>query len=173
MKLFSPGLFSKMNFPAFALLCTALLLLMASCGKDPDKTTDNSQLQHKWTINSRVAVFPGNTSLNFTETSSPNDYLDFRTNDSVYSYITSYLPFSKDTASYTVSSNTIAVHDTRQYGIVFQHQDNNGVVQTSTDIELVSVTDNALVLKFPTQGTVNSGGITTYYPGTITYNLSR
>jgi hypothetical protein len=146
---------------------------LIGCGKDSTSPQNNNLLQHKWAINSRVAVFPGNSILNFTETSSANDYLDFRANDSVYSYITTYLPFSIDTASYTVSSNIITVHDTRQYGIVFQHQNNNGEMQTTTNIALVSLTENKLVLNFPTQGTVNVSGVTTYYPGTITYTLSR
>jgi hypothetical protein len=144
-----------------------------SCGKDSANTVDDNPLHHKWTINSRVAVFPSNSILNFSETSSLNDYLDFRANDTVYSYITTYLPFSIDTASYIVSSNVITVHDIRQYGIVFQHQNNIGEMQTTTDIEIVSLTDDKLILKFPTQGTVNISGVTTYYPGIITYNLSR
>jgi hypothetical protein len=159
------------------LLCSSILFLLAasvlSCKKDPQARPQNTSLQHKWTILKRTGTFAGNAALNFEEQGDPADFLDFRANDSVYSYYTLYLPFSIDTASYTVNGNIITTHDTRQYGIIFQHQDNNGVMQATTDIEILSMTESTLRLKFPTQGTVTVNGVTTYYPGSIVYDLKR
>ena len=83
--------------------------------------------------------FSGNPGLNFVESGVPADYLEFRNNDSAYAYFTLYLPFSKDTASYVVSNNTIITTDTRQYGIIFQHQDNTGAVQQTTQINILEI----------------------------------
>jgi hypothetical protein len=130
-------------------------------------------LQYKWTLISRTATFPGKPALNFKEIDTPDDYLTFGTNDTAYSYITSYLPFSIDTASYTFSSNLINVHDSREYGIVFRHQDSNGVMLDNTTIQIISLTNNSLILSFPTQGSVVDNGVATYYPGTIVYSLKR
>ncbi len=158
----------------FILCLLSVMLCLGGMGcKDSQNPETPSPIVHRWSISKRTASFPGNPSLNFTETGAASDYLEFRNNDSVYSYITLYLPFSIDTASYIISSNRITVHDTRQYGIVFQHQDNNGNIVQTTDIDIVYVTDSTMQLRFPTMASVVSGGNTTYYPGTLTYDLNR
>lgn len=157
-------------------LLLILFLLTASimsCSKNEQARPQNNPLQNKWTIVKRTGTFAGNAMLNFEEQGQPADFLDFRTNDSVYSYYSLYLPFSIDTASYSVNSNIITTHDTREYGIIFQQQDNNGVIKTTTDIEILSITDSTLILKFPTLGTINVNGTIAYYPGYIVYDLKR
>ncbi len=149
------------------------IAMIGGCSKTKEIPSPNAALQHRWTIVKRTATFSGNPGLNFVESGVPADYLEFRNNDTAYAYFTLYLPFSKDTASYVVSNNTIITTDTRQYGIIFQHQDNTGAVQQTTQINILELTDSSLRLQFPTLGTVVSGGTTTYYPGQMVYDLKR
>ena len=155
------------------LILIPYLYFLTGCAKNSSPPSSPNLLQNKWTLISRTATFPGNPSLNFTEIDTPDDYLLFGKNDTAYSYIASYLPFSIDTASYTVTSNSILVHDSRLYGIVFQHQDSNGIMLDTTTIQILSLTNNALVLSFPTLGSVAGNGAPVYYPGTIIYSLKR
>lgn len=154
--------------------CSSLLwiLIFSSC-KDKSEAVVAKPIQKRWTIVSRTATFPGNTSLNFVETASPGDYLDFRLNDSAYSYYSLYLPFSKDTAHYTINGNQLFFTDHRDYGIIFQHQNSLGEIQDTTTATIVSVTDSSCTLRFPTLASVGGTGGTTYYTGTLTYQLRQ
>lgn len=143
-----------------------------SCHKDSSPTQTNV-LQFKWQLNSRTATFPTQPSLNFYEKDTPDDYIEFGKNDTAYSFITAYLPFSIDTASYTTTSSTITFHDSRQYGIVFRHQDGNGVLVDETTVQIISRTDHLLILSFPTVSTIDDNGNITYYQGTMIDSLSR
>lgn len=76
---------------------------------------DKCSLTAKWVIEKRVTNFSCNTTLNFIGSYNASDHLDFKANGIVTSHITLYLPYSKDTATYSVSNNTITVQDNRQY----------------------------------------------------------
>jgi archaellum component FlaF (FlaF/FlaG flagellin family) len=149
------------------------------CHKDNSSSGNslNSLLQNKWALLSRTATFPTRPSLNFVETDSPNDYFKFGTNDTAYSYVTSYLPFSIDTAFYTSTSNSITFYiNQKQNGLIFQNQDGNGVLHDTTVAQIITLTSNSLVLSFPTMGTVTNlvgPGITSYFPGTEIDSLKR
>ncbi len=155
-----------------ALVITGSLLLTA-CKKEDEQAKTNTLLQQKWVIEKRVANFPANKTLNFTDFCNASDHLDFKPNGIVTSYITSYLPYSKDTATYSVSGNTITVQDNWQYGIIFQHQNSTGGLETTTSIKILSLTESAMKLEFPTLASVSGDSTVTYYPGTLTYYLYR
>jgi hypothetical protein len=149
-----------------------------SCGKGNNKPAPvNNPLQYKWTLVSRTATFPASPRNNFVEKDFPNDYLSFGKNDTVYSYVTSYLPFSIDTVFYKESANSITFYvSTMQNGFIFQSQDTNGNLHDTTVAQIISLTSSTLVLGFPTIGTVTNlagPGITTYYPGTEIDSLTR
>jgi len=163
----------RKNLKLFSALAITASLLFTACKKDDELAKTNTLLQQKWVIEKRVANFPTNTTLNFTDFCNGSDYLDFKANGIVTSYITLYLPYSKDTATYSVSGNTITVQDNRQYGIIFQHQNSNGGLETTTSIKILSLTETALKLEFPTLASISGGSTVTYYPGTLTYYLYR
>jgi hypothetical protein len=156
----------------YSLSSLVWILLLSAC-KDKSEAIVAHPVQKRWTIVSRTGTFPGNTSLNFVETASPGDYLDFRLNDSAYAYYSPYLPFGKDTAHYTINGTQLFFTDHRQYGIIFQHQNNQGVMLDTTTATIVSVTDSTCQLRFPTVGTVSGTGGTVYFPGTLLYRLRQ
>jgi hypothetical protein len=155
------------------------LLFAAACKKD-NNSYDNSTnvlLQHKWTLISRTATFPASPRNNFVETDSPNDYFTFGKNDTAYSYVTLYAPFSIDTVYYKASPTSITFYvNQNQNGWLFQSQDTSGHWHDTTVAQILTLTDNSLVLSFPAIGTVTNlagPGITTYYPGTEIDSFKR
>ncbi len=164
---------AKRQMPATGLfLIIVFCFASVSCHKDSGSKQTNL-LQFKWQLNSRTATFPTQPSLNFHEKDEPDDYIQFGKNDTAYSFITAYLPFSIDTASYQATSGNISFHDSRQYGIVFRHQDGNGELVDETTVQIISLTDHLLILSFPTVSTIDDNGNITYYQGTMIDSLSR
>ncbi len=172
--------FMKSKIIVLSFIITGFSFLFMACHKDPADPADpvttkhNSVLQNKWTLISRTATFPASPGNNFHEIDSPDDYFIFGENDTAYSYVTAYLPFSIDTAFYKVSSNTITFYvNQNQNGFIFQSQDINGNVHDTTTATILSVTDNLLVLSFPSIGSVAGSGMPQYYPGTEIDTLKR
>ena len=160
------------------LLVGAFVITMISCSKDAANNNGaNSLLQNKWTLISRTASFPASPRNNFVETDSPNDYFTFGQNDSAYSCVTAYLPFSIDTVSYKVSSGSITFYiNKKQNGFIFVSQDTIGSLHDTTTAQILNLTSHSLVLSFPAIGSVTNlagPGITTYYPGTEIDSLTR
>jgi hypothetical protein len=167
-----PGLFLKRMF-LFIFIAPAIC-----CNKSSSSGhVAGSPLQYKWTLVSRTATFPASARNNFAEKDSPGDYFSFGTNDTAYSYVTAYLPFSIDTAYYKASADSIIFYvNEKQNGFIFQSQDTIGNIHDTTVAQILELTDSSLVLSFPTIGTVTNlarPGITTYYPGTEIDSLKR
>lgn len=142
------------KFHIYSTIVVAASLLLTACKKNDEEAKTNALLQQKWVIEKRVANFPTNTTLNFIEFCNASDHLDFKANGIVTSHITLYLPYSKDTATYSVSNNTITVQDNRQYGIIFQHQNSTGGLETTTSIKILSLTETEMKLEFPTLASI-------------------
>ena len=159
------------------------LILIVACGKDKNSTNQgNSRLQYKWTLISRTATFPTSpySFSSFHEVDGPNDYFDFRKNDSVYSYVTPYLPFSVDTIYYQASSSSVTFYVSPSqsgYAFLFETQDTQGHFHDTTIAQIVTLNDTLLVLSFssiePITTSLNGTGSTTYYPGTMIDTLKR
>jgi hypothetical protein len=161
------------------------LILIVACHKDNPSTSTNagnSRLQHKWTLISRTATFPTSPYPfnGFHEVDAPNDYFDFRKNDSVYSYVTGYLPYSVDTIFYQASSSSITFYVSQSqgnYAFLFETQDTQGHFHDTTTAQIITLNDTLLVLSFPSidpvTSSVNGTGSTTYYPGTMIDSLKR
>jgi hypothetical protein len=101
--------------------------------------------------------------------------LDFRTNDTVYALRAEYGQFGVDTATYSEneSSGIIAAKEVSQAGLLFLQQDAEGNISNTVDIQIMTITDNLLVLNFPFRASVAGNGPVIYYPGTIIDTLTR
>lgn len=166
----------KSKFTFFSFFLVIFSFYLAACNKDSTKTgnTTNSIVQNKWILISRTATFPASSGNNFHEIDSPQDYFNFGKNDTVYSYVTAYLPFSIDTAFYKLSPNAITFYiNDNQNGFIFQSQDTNGNWHDTTVAKILSLTENSMILSFPSIGTVGGSGLTQYYPGTEIDSLKR
>ena len=165
---------SKYIFVSFVVVTFSFYVTACNKNTTNSNNSTNSILQNKWTLISRTATFPASPMNNFHEIDSPNDYLNFGKNDTVSSYVTAYLPFSIDTAFYKVSQNTITFYtNNNQNGFIFQSQDTNGNWHDTTVVQILSLTENSMILSFPSIGTVGGSGPTQYYPGTEIDSLKR
>jgi hypothetical protein len=161
----------------------AFLILTVSCHKDNNSTNSgNTLLQNKWTLVSRTATFPTSPYPfgGFHEVDAPNDYFNFGKNDSVYSYVTGYLPYSIDTIFYKASSSSITFYVSQSqssYAYLFETQDSLGHFHDTTVAQIITLNDSLLVLSFssiePVTTSLNGTGSTIYYLGTMIDTLKR
>ena len=161
----------------------AFILLTVACHKDNNSTNaGNTLLQNKWTLVSRTATYPTSPYPfnGFHEVDAPNDYLNFGKNDSVYSYVTGYSPYSLDTILYKASPSSITFYVSQSqsnYAYLFETQDTLGHFHDTTVAEIITLNDSLLVLSFPSIEPVTTSldgtGSTTYYPGTLIDTLKR
>ena len=166
----------KSKFTFFPFILVGFIFYLTACKKAATNTNNatNSMLQNKWTLISETATFPESPRNNFHDIDSPNDYFNFGKNDTAYSYITAYLPFGFDTAFYKVSPNTITFDiNTNQNGSSFESQDTNGNWHDTTVAQILLLTENSMVLSFPSIGSVGGSGPVQYYPGTEIDSLKR
>jgi hypothetical protein len=146
---------------------------MVACKKNNVSSPNPTPLQHKWNFISYTATVPAYPVGNFSGNYMAGDYLDFRINDTVYSYRAEYGQFGLDTATYTVNFNTITAYEQAQVGLLFVEQDSVGHISTPTNIQILTITDNLLVLSFPIRESVGGSIPTVYYPATIIDTLTR
>jgi hypothetical protein len=165
------------------LSASAFLILIVACHKNNNSANSgNSLLQYKWTLVSRTATFPTSPYPfdGFHEVDAPNDYFNFGKNDSVYSYVTGYLPYSVDTIFYKASSSSITFYVSQSqsnYAFLFETQDTLGHFHDTTVAQIITLNDTLLVLSFqsiePVTTSLNGTGSTIYYPGTMIDTLKR
>jgi hypothetical protein len=167
--------------PLKQLSAVVFVFFAAACHKDNNSAgnSGNTLLQNKWTLISRTGNFPTSPYPfnGFHETDSPNDYFTFGKNDTVYSFVTAYMPFGTDTVSYKASPNSITFYvNQRQNGFLFETQDTLGHLHDTTVAQILALNDNLLVLSFPSIEPITNlvaPGITTYFQGTLIDSLKR
>jgi hypothetical protein len=163
------------------LSAVVFVFFAVACNKDNNSSgnSGNNLLQNKWTLVSRTGNFPTSPYPfnGFHEIESPNDYFTFGKNDTVYSFVTAYMPFGTDTVFYKASPNSITFYvNQRQNGFLFETQDILGHLHDTTVAQILALNDNLLVLSFPSIEPVTNlvgPGITTYFPGTLIDSLIR
>jgi hypothetical protein len=167
--------FNKIGFVHIVII-TFCALQFSSCSKDSVQSTPDLLLG-KWILVSTTIdspTFPSNFNSYFNDQYSSNDYFLFSKNDSVYSYISEYYP-NFDTAYYKQASYSIFFTD-KLFAGPFSHQLNNGNFVDTTTFQILSISNNLLVISFPIQEDVTNlagPGITTYYPGTQVDTLKK
>ncbi len=91
-------------------MAIAVLVSAISCDKDNDNNSSPSTLsriQAKWGVNSVVVDEAGTVALDSTYTGVAADYMDFKTDNKVYSQLNNI----KDTAAYSLTNDSTLVLD--------------------------------------------------------------
>ncbi|MES2430391.1 MAG: lipocalin family protein [Bacteroidota bacterium] len=85
-------------------LSTMIILILNACKKE--EVTTQEKITARWKIqNIEGASVSGSTTTSSNYVGLPSDYIDFRTDNKIYSSVNGTV----DTASYAVSGNTITV----------------------------------------------------------------
>src|SRR5579862_2909867 len=122
----------------FLLFAIPVLIICGFCAcKKNNNTTivDATPLQHKWNLVSYTATVPSYPNANFSGNFTAGDYMDFRTNDTVYALRTEYGQFGVDTATYSENktSGIITAKEISQAGLLFLQQDAEGNISNTVN----------------------------------------